>query len=89
MIGGNVEMKSYQNIMGSDLNKFSTQFDATNTIRKVEYQSNTDGLVRFSNDTTNVTGIDIEKEAGAKMITESRKEFYIRQGISEVRLGRE
>jgi hypothetical protein len=45
--------------------------------------------VGFNNNTSNTTGVDIEKEAGAKMITESRKEFYVRQGITEVMLGRE
>jgi len=67
-------MKSYQ------------QFEKN--LNQVDYQSNNEGFLRFTN-TMASSSIDAEKEAGAKMITESRREFYVRKGITEVMLGRE
>lgn len=61
-------------IGNSDIKTFTTQ--EYNSGNVGAYQTSTEGFLRFN--ATSSADATAEKEAGAKLISESRKMFYIR-----------
>ena len=56
------------------MNQFTSQFESSSKI-------GTEGFLRLKNSVGVVTlDADLEKDAGAKLFTESRRVFYVRKG---------